>query len=71
MAIDRRRIEVLHPVVAEILRRKTPAERAQQASDLNRFARTAIDSHLRFLHPEWTDQQVHEELLRRLTGGAA
>ncbi len=71
MAIDPRRIETLDPMVVEILRTKTPAERARQASDLHRFARSAIESQLRFLHPEWTDEQINVEMLRRLTGGAA
>ena len=69
--IDLRRIEVLDPTVVEILRMKTPAERARQASDLHRFARTAIESQLRSLHPDWAEEQVHTEMLRRLTGGAA
>lgn len=69
--IDRRRIEVLDPMVVEILRAKTPAERARQASDLYRFARTAIESQLRSLHPHWAEERVHAEMLRRLTGGAA
>ena len=71
MPIDARRIEVLDPIVVEILRTKSPAERAQQASDLHRFAKTANESQLRFLHPDWTDEQVNTEMLRRLTGGAA
>jgi hypothetical protein len=69
--IDPRRIEVLDPRVAEILRMRTPAERARQASDLYHFARTAIESQLRSLHPDWADEQVYSEMLRRLTGGAA
>lgn len=69
--IDLRRIEVLDPMVVEILRMKTPAERARQASDLHRFARTAIESQVRSLHPDWADEQVRSEMLRRLTGGAA
>lgn len=71
MPIDARRIEVLDPIVAEILRRKSPAERAQQSSNMHRFARSAIESQLRYLHPDWTDDQVNTEMLRRLTGGAA
>ena len=62
--------EVASVFVAD-LRVPGPAERAQQASDLHRFAKTAIESQLRFLHPDWTDEQVNTEMLRRLTGGAA
>lgn len=71
MPVDARRIEVLDPMVVEILRTKTPAERAQEASNLHRFAKAAIESQLRFLHPDWTDDQINTEMLRRLTGGAA
>lgn len=71
MDIDPRRIEVLDPQVVEILRRQSPAERARRASDSHRFAREAVVSHLRHQHPDWTDEQIHAEMLRRLLGGAA
>ena len=70
MPIDPPRIEMPDPAVLESLRRKTHAQRAKITSDAHRAARTMIESQLRFQHPEWSDTQIHEELLMRLIGGA-
>jgi len=67
---DASRLEVLDPMVIEIMRRKTPAERLQIAFQLNRFVRSRIREHLRDAHPEWTDQQVNCELAARMLSGA-
>lgn len=69
--MDIRRIEVVDDAIAEILRRKTPAERLALAFDCNRTVRLRIESHLRSAHPEWTHADVANELRRRLLCGAA
>jgi hypothetical protein len=68
---DPRRLEPLDPVMMEIMRRKTPEERLRIAFQLNRFARQRITLDLHVQHPEWTDEQVRSELVRRMLGGAA
>ena len=68
--IDLRRIEVLDPVVAEILRRKTPGERLQMTLESNRFLRQRLEGHLRHQHADWTDSQIRAELARRVLHGA-
>ncbi len=64
-----RQIEVVDDRVAEILRRKSPAERVEIIFDLNRTMRVMIAGHLRSRHPGWTEEQVQAEVARRMTRG--
>jgi hypothetical protein len=59
----------MHPRVVAIMRRMTPAERIQRASDMHRAAREMLESQVRSLHADWTDEQVRTEVRRRLLGG--
>ncbi|HAK96290.1 MAG TPA: hypothetical protein DCM87_15185 [Planctomycetes bacterium] len=69
--LDDGRIEVVDDSVAEILRRKTPAERIAMIGDANRTMRSVIAAHIRSLHPEWDAQAVLAEVARRMSDGAA
>jgi hypothetical protein len=68
--VDARQVEILHVVVVEALRRKTPAERIAMALEANRVARLRIEGHLRTIHPDWTGQQIDAEIARRMCLGA-
>jgi hypothetical protein len=68
-ALDPRRIEVVDEAVARILRRKTPAERVKMISDAHRTMRLIVEGGLRTRHPDWNDQQVKAEVVRRMTRG--
>ena len=70
MSSDMQRIEVLDDVMAEVLRRKTPAERLAIGFGLWRSARTLLRGQLASLHPEWDAPQVDREVARRLSHGA-
>ncbi len=70
MRLDAGQIEVVDDVMAEILRRKTPAERLQIAFNLWRSARKQIAGCLRSLHPDWDEAQIDRETARRLSHGA-
>ena len=63
-------VEIIDPMVVEILRRKTPEERLMQASDLWETAYLIIRGSVRQQHPEWTDEQVLKEAASRLSHGA-
>jgi hypothetical protein len=63
-------VEILDPVMVEILRKKTPAERLSQAFRMWAFARDFIRSVLRQEHPDWTEEQILREAARRLSHGA-
>ena len=70
MTTERPVAELLDPVVVEILRQKTPAERLAQAFRIWETARLMTRSIIRQQHPEWTDDQVLRETANRLSHGA-
>ncbi len=63
--------ERLDPMVAEALRAMTPGERLARAMALHKFGRELAEAGVRAQHPDWTDEQVHAEVLERMLGGAA
>jgi hypothetical protein len=65
------RIEVIDRAYAAILAAKTPAERLAMADSAHRTARIMVESRVRQLYPEWTDEARHREYLRRLLGNGA
>jgi hypothetical protein len=67
--MDPRRIEVVDEAVAEILRRKTPAEKIEMAFGCSRLIRQVIEGRIRSLHPGWTDEEVAKEVSRRISSG--
>ncbi len=70
LKIDPRRIEVLDPKVAEILRTKTGTERVQMTVESNRSMRRRLEAFIRKAHPTWTDDEVRTEIARRVLDGA-
>jgi hypothetical protein len=69
--LDPKRIEVVDETVARILRRKTPAERVKMISDAHRTMRLVVEGRLRTRHPDWSDDRVKAEVVRRMTRGAS
>lgn len=70
MVGDLRRIEVIDDAMAEVLRRKTPAERLAIGFGLWRSAQKLLRGQLASLHPEWDEQRLVHEVARRLSRGA-
>ncbi len=70
MRLDPAQIDVMDDAMAEVLRRKTGAERLQIASGMYSFARELVISSIRARHPEWNDDQVLREAAGRLSHGA-
>ncbi len=68
--LDSGQIEVLDEALADVLRRKTPAEKIQMIAAAHRTARQLIGAGVRHQHPDWDDARVEAEVLRRLTRGA-
>lgn len=64
------RLELLDPLVIEILRRKTPDERLQIGFGLNRQVRDRLTAHFRHRHPDWSEDQVHDAVAQRLLHGS-
>lgn len=69
-AIDPNRIEVIDGDLAAILRTKTPAERVEMIAAANRTARLLAAAGVRYQHPDWTNEQVQVEVIKRVCGGA-
>ena len=68
--LDDGQIEVVDDRLAEVLRRKTPAERVAMVSAAHRTARLLIEGHLRTRNPDWDDARVSAEVARRMLRGA-
>ena len=70
MHLDHGQVEVISNEMAQVLRHKTGAERLAIASQMFASARRMIADMLHAEHPEWDDQQVNQEVARRLSHGA-
>jgi len=68
-SVNPKNIEVIDEKMAEVLRGKTPAERVEMIAAANRTARLLAAAGARYLHPDWDEAQIHEEVLRRVCGG--
>jgi len=60
-------IEVLDDATCEMLRRKTPEQRLSMAFAMNRTARHLIAGGVRWQHPDWREELVQQEVVRRMT----
>ena len=61
-------IEVIDDEMAQLLRRKTPAEKLASAHAMWQYARRRQIAMIRHGHPEWNDEQIKSELRRRAFG---
>ena len=68
--LDAGQIEVVDDAVAEVLRRKTPAQRIAMAFAADRTIRNVIAGAIRKRHPDWAAAEVQQEVARRMTRGA-
>lgn len=69
LRLDPGQIEVVDEAMAEILRRKTPAERIRIGFMLWTSARNMLRTHLKQTHPEWSVEIVEKEVIKRLSHG--
>ena len=49
----------------DVYRRMTGQQRLQIAFDLSQLSRELVRSNVRNHHPDWTDEQVEHEVVRR------
>ena len=61
-------VEVIDEQMASILRRQSGAEKLQRVDDMNNSARELIEASVRRMHPDFTDQDVSQEVARRIAG---
>ena len=64
-----RNIEIVDEQLAEVLRQKSPAERIEMIAAANRTARILAAAGIRFRHPDWSEEQVQNEVKRRVCSG--
>jgi len=68
--LDEGQIEVVDPQVADVLRKKTPAERIAMIGEARRTALLLASAGVRYRHPAWDAAQVEAEVLRRFSRAA-
>lgn len=61
--------EVMDDATAEMLRGKTPSEKLAMAFAMNRTARHLIAGGARWKHPDWSEEEIQQEVVRRMTRG--
>ena len=69
--LDQGQIEVIEDGLADVLRRKTPAQRVAMISEANETMRMLIAGGLRTRHPDWSEAKIRAEVARRMAGDAA
>lgn len=67
LRLDRGQIEVMDNTMAEILRRKSCAERIAIGFDMWFSATKMLAAHLRKSHPDWNENRVKIEVGRRMS----
>jgi len=67
--LDSGRIEAADDVMAEIMRKKTAAEKIEMVLGCYRLARGLIEGRLRTDHPDWDDARIAAEVARRISRG--
>ena len=68
--LDPSRIEVVDEVIAEILRKKTPAQKVEMVFAANRTARMLVRGGVLLRHPDWDEEEVQREVSQRMLNAA-
>ena len=70
MRLDTGQIEVLDEAMADVLRRKEPWERIAIGFNLWQGAWDMLTHYLGACHPDWTEERIRQEVVRRMSHGA-
>jgi hypothetical protein len=68
--LDPGQIEVVDDRIAEILKTKSGQERLSMVWDAWAFYEKTIKAYLKNIHPEWKEEQIQKEVVRRVTHGS-
>lgn len=63
-------VEIIEPLMVEILRQQSPAQRLGQAFRMWDCAKIMIRGAVRQQRPDWSEDRVLQETARRLSHGA-
>ena len=69
-AIDPRNIEVVDAVQAAVLRKMSARDSLRQATESHALGRRLVESGVRAQYPDWADNAVQHEVIRRMHGDA-
>lgn len=61
-------VELMDPMMVEIMRNKTPAQRLAIAFRMWDSARLIVKGGVKYLHPDWSDNEVQQEIALRMRG---
>lgn len=67
--LDDGQIEVVDQAVADMMRRKSPAEKIALVGAAHRMAKRLMAGGIRRNHADWTEEQIQAEVCRRLLHG--
>ena len=62
--------EVLDEQMVAIFRGKSPAEKVAMIAAARRTAKLLAAAGARYQHPDWSEEQVQAEAVRRISSGA-
>ncbi len=62
-------VEMMDPMMVEIMRSKTPAQRLAIAFRMWETARVIIGGSVRQQHPDWPEDLVNQEIAKRISHG--
>ena len=60
----------MDPMMVEIMRNKTPAQRLAIAFRMWDSARLIVKGGVKYQHPDWSDEEVEQEIAIRMRGSA-
>jgi hypothetical protein len=69
MRLDKGQIEVIDDAMADVLRKKTPAERIGIGFAIWKSSVGMLKTHLKNIHPDWSDEEIGREVAKRVSNG--
>jgi len=61
-------VELMDPVMVEIIQKMTPAQRLAIAFRMWESARRIVRSGVQYQHPDWSDEKIEQEISLRMRG---
>lgn len=65
------RIEVIDDDMCALLKKKSSFERLEIAFGLWRSAKIQLSNYIQSKHPEWDEERIRQEIVKRMSHGAA
>ncbi|OGP79118.1 MAG: hypothetical protein A2V86_13655 [Deltaproteobacteria bacterium RBG_16_49_23] len=70
LRLDKGQIEVVDDRIVKILKAKSGMERLNMVWDAWTFYEKTIRAYLKNKHPEWTEEEIRKEIVKRVTYGS-